>query len=281
MSASRRFRWARALVLTALTLFIALPLYVMVTASLQPLADLAEPFRWIPRHVSLHAWSDTWSAIPLRHYLANSAIIAGCSALLACLVATPAAYGLARFRFRGRSTFSTTLLATQAIPGLFILLPTFLLYAQIGRSTGVQLIGAYPALILVDLTFAVPFAVWLLTGWFANQPAEPEEAAATLGAGPLTVFRRIAIPAATPAIAAAFVFAFGLSWSEVLFATVLTDAHTQTVAIGLPSLTGSPTPLWNDLMAASLISAAPVVIAWLITAPIFDRVMRGNAAAHG
>ena len=69
------------------------------------------------------------------------------------------------------------------MPGLFFLLPTFLLYAQFGRSTGIQLIGTYPALILIDLTFAVPFAVWLLGGWFANQQVEPEEAAAVFGAG--------------------------------------------------------------------------------------------------
>lgn len=259
--------------LAGLTFFVAFPLYVMVTASVQPLADLAKPFRWIPRHVTLRPWADTWSAIPLGHYLANSAIVAGSSAVLACLVATPAAYALARFPFRGRRLFSASLLGTQALPGLFFLLPTFLLYAQFGRSTGIEVIGTYPALILIDLTFAVPFAVWMLGGWFASEPREPEEAAATLGAGPLTVFWRVAVPSAVPVLAAVLVFAFGLSWGEVLFAAVLTDAQTQTVAVGLPGLTGSPTPLWNDLMAASLISAAPVVIAWLVTAPVFNRLL--------
>ena len=278
MPPSVRFRWARAAVLAILTFFVAFPLYVMITASVQPLTDLAEPFRWIPRHLTLGPWRDTWSAIPLGHYLTNSAIVAGSSALLACVVATPAAYALARFPFRGRSLFSASLLGTQALPGLFFLLPTFLLYAQFGRSTGIELIGSYPALILIDLTFAVPLAVWLLSGWFATEPPEPEEAATMLGAGPITVFWRVALPGAVPVLAAVMAFAFGLSWGEVLFAGVLTDAHTQTVAVGLPGLTGSPTPLWNDLMAASLISAVPVVVAWLVTAPVFNRLLRSRAS---
>jgi multiple sugar transport system permease protein len=278
MHESSRFRWVRRVVLTVLTLFVGFPLYVMITTSVQPLADVSRSFRWIPRHVTLRPYSDAWSAIPLGHYLANSAIVAGASALLAVMVAAPAAYALARFRFHGRSLFSTGLLSTQLMPGLFFLLPTFLLYAQFGRTTGVQLIGTYPALILIDLTFAVPFAVWLLSGWFASQPREAEEAAAVDGAGPISVFLRIALPPAVPAIAAVLVFAFGLSWSEVLFAAVLTDEHTETVAVGLPALTGSPTPLWNDLMAAAIISALPVVLAWIVTAPILNRVVRASSA---
>jgi len=273
MSETRRFRWARRVVLTVLTLFVGLPLYVMLTASMQPLADLAKPFRWVPRHITLQPWSDTWRAIPLGRYLINSSIVAGTTAVLSCIVAAPAAYALARFEFRGRRAARSGVLATQTLPAMFLLLPTFLLYAQFGRTTGVRLIGTYPALILIDLTFAVPFSVWLLSAWFSGQPVEPEEAAATDGAGPLAVFCRIAVPGAVPAMAAVVVFTFGLSWSEVLFASVLTDARTQTVAVGLPGLTGSPTPLWNDLMAASLISAAPVVIAWLVTAPVLRKAL--------
>ena len=276
MHDSSRFRWGRRIALTVLSLFVGFPLYVMLSASLQPLADVGRSFRWLPRHITLSPYRDAWTAIPLGHYLANSAIIAGCSAVLAVLVSIPAAFALARYRFRGRRAFGTGILSTQLLPGMFFLLPTFLLYAQFGRTTGVQLIGTYPALVLVDLGFAVPFGVWLLTGWFASQPSEAEEAAALDGAGSLTVLLRVAVPQAVPAITAVLVFAFGLSWSEVLFAAVLTDQNTTTVAIGLPALTDAPIPLWNALMAASIISALPVVAAWVVATPILNRVLRGT-----
>jgi multiple sugar transport system permease protein len=276
MRESRGLRWARRIGLTLLTGFVAGPLYVMLSASLQPLADVSRAFRWIPRHVTAQPYRDAWSAIPLGHYLADSAIIAASCTALACVLAAPAAYGCARYAFRGRTAFRAGLVATQLLPGVFFLLPLFLLYAQVYRSTGFRLIATFPGLVLVDLTFALPFAVWMLTGWFASMPVEPEEAAIVDGAGVVAVFVRIALPAATPGIAAVGTFAFALSWGEVLFASVLTNAHTMTVAVGLPALSGGSVPMWNVLMAASIIAALPVLAAVLLLQPTLERVLRAG-----
>lgn len=255
------FRWARRIGLTLLTAFVTWPLYVMVTGSLsRSTADSG----WWPRQVSFAPYRQVWSTIPLARYLENSAIVAAASAGIAVLVGVPAAYAMARHRFAGRTAIGSIVLATQFVPGLVFLVPLFLTYSEVYRTTGVHLVGSYTGLILTDLTFALPFSIWLLAGYLSAQPADVEEAAQVDGAGIVTLLTRIVIPAAAPGIAAVAIFAFGLSWGEVLFASVLTDERTTTLPIGLPTLASQSGEYWNQLLAASLMSALPVVIAFVM-----------------
>lgn len=254
------FRWVRRIGLTLLTVFVSGPLYVMAIGSLSP---STRDFQWWPRRVSFAPYRKVWSTIPLARYLENSAIVAAASAGIAVVVAVPAAYAMARHRFAGRAVIGSVVLATQFVPGLVFLLPLFLTYSEVYRATGVQLVGSYTGLILTDLTFALPFAIWLLIGYLGALPVDAEEAAQVDGAGTLTLLTRIVVPAAAPGIVAVAIFAFGLSWGEVLFASVLTDDRTTTLPIGLPTLASQSGEYWNQLLAASLMSALPVVLAFL------------------
>jgi multiple sugar transport system permease protein len=128
----------------------------------------------------------------------------------------------------------------------------------------VQLIGSYPGLILTDLTFAVPFSIWLLAAYLAELPRDAEETAAVQGAASLVVLRRVLLPACLPTVLAVGTFAFALSWGEVQFASVLSDDSTRTVAVGLPELTAGTVPYWNQVMAGSLVAALPVVLVFIL-----------------
>lgn len=260
MRESTSFRWTRRIGLILLAAFVTFPLYVMVIGSLSP---SAADFHWWPRHVTVAPYRRVWSTIPFARYLENSAIVAAATAALAVVVAVPAAHSIARHRFVGRNLVGGVVLATQFVPGLVFLLPLFLAYSEVYRATGVQLVGSFTGLILTDLTFALPFSIWLLAGYLRAQPVEIEEAAQVDGAGTVTLLLRVVVPNAASGIAAVAIFAFGLSWGEVLFASVLTDDRTATLPVGLPTLAAQSGEYWNQLLAASLMSALPVVIAFL------------------
>jgi multiple sugar transport system permease protein len=258
------FRWVRRIGLTVLSVLVGLPLIVVLSTSVTPAAEVQGAFTWLPRHVTLSPYRDMWTTIPLGRYLINSLVVSTCSAALALLVGVPAAYAIARSRRRGPRAFGLLLLATQAVPGMLFLLPLFLVYAKIGRLTGIELIGSYPGLILTDLTFALPVTIWLLSNHIAALPVDIEEAAVVDGATESTVLVRVVLPMATPGIAAAGAFAFLIAWGEVLFATILTDDHTQTVPVGLHGYATQTTVYWNQLMAAAVTTSVPALAAVIL-----------------
>lgn len=263
MHESTGFRWFRRVGLTFLVVITALPLYVIVSSSAKPLIDVQGVFSWIPSRVTLTPYRDMWTTIPLGRYVANSLVVAVSSTLLAVAVAVFAAYALSRFAFRGRRMLSMAILASQMAPGIFFLVPLFLLFVQINSWLGIQLTGSYAGLIITYLTFALPFSIWMLAGYFAGLPREVEEAALVDGLGRIAVLLRIVVPMARPAIVAVAVFAFVLAWSEVLFASVLTNASTRTLAVGLQSYASQSSVLWNQMMAASVVVSLPVVVGFL------------------
>jgi multiple sugar transport system permease protein len=260
MRESRRVRWLRRLGLVFFAAVVGLPLYVMVATSLQPLADVDDPFRWVPERFTLRPYLDMWSSVALDRYLITSLVVAATTTALTLLVAFPAGYAVARVRFTGRSAYLFLLLAVQAAPGLLFLVPLFLVYGEVGDHTGVELIGSYPGLVLTHLTFALPLATWLLAAYVASMPRDIEEAARVDGAGPLQVLCRVVVPTAAPGIAVVGVLAFVLSWGEVLFASVLSRDSTRTVPTGLHGFATQSGVLWNELTAAALVSSLPALV---------------------
>jgi multiple sugar transport system permease protein len=272
------FRWLRRLGLAALTLFVVVPLYPIVLTAFVTPAEVQAPFHWIPAHVTLSAFRDMWSAMPLGRYLLNSLLVSSSAAVLAIVLGVPAAYGLVRFRFIGRRIVLLSLLATQTVSGLLFLLPLVLVFAELHRRTGIQLLGSYAGLILTALTFALPFSIGLLINYFASLPPELAESAYDLGAGPVSTLLLVILPNALPAIASVAVFAFSLSWGEVMFSSVLSNDSTRTLAVGLSGFANDLQPQWNELMAASILSALPVLIAFLLVQRHLVAGLAGSAS---
>nr|WP_236671595.1 carbohydrate ABC transporter permease [Streptomyces sp. 7-21] len=258
------FVWTRRIVLTLLTVFSAAPIYVMLSSSLKPLADVSGQFSWIPSELTIQPYLDIWETIPLARYFMNSLIVAGSATVLSVVIAIFAAYAVSRYRFPGRQLFSVTVLSTQMFPGILFLLPLYLIFVNIGNTTGVALYGSRAGLILTYLTFSLPFSVWMLVGYFDSIPRGLDEAARVDGCGPLGALFRIVVPAAVPGIVAVAVYAFMTAWGEVLFASVMTNNNTRTLSIGLQSYSTQNEVYWNQVMAASLVVSVPVVAGFLL-----------------
>ncbi|NUS07865.1 MAG: carbohydrate ABC transporter permease [Nonomuraea sp.] len=257
------YRAFRALALAGLAVFTLVPVYVMVISSVKPLRDVQGPFTWWPSEITFAPYAEMWRTVPLAAYFANSAIVALSAMACSTVIAVFAGYAVSRYRFRGRRAFLTMALSTQMFPGILFLLPLFLIFANVDRLTGLELIGSRGGLTLTYLTFSLPFAVWLLAGYFDSIPRELDEAAEVDGAGPLGALLRVVVPAARPGIVAVAVYSFMTAWGEVLFASVLTTKDTRTLAVGLQSYASQANVYWNQVMAASLVISVPVVLGFL------------------
>lgn len=260
----RWLRVTRVVVLTLLSLFTVIPIYAMATSALKPLQDVQGPFRWIPSHLTLRPFADIWRTVPLAHYFGNSLIVSAAAMACSVTVAIFAAYAVSRYRFRGRGAFSVTVLSTQMFPGILFLLPLFLIYVNLSRLTGIQLYGSRTGLIITYLTFSLPFSIWMLVGYFDSIPTGLDEAAQVDGAGPLRTLLQVILPAALPGVVAVAVYAFMTAWGEVLFASVLTDEGSRTLAVGLQNYSTQNDVYWNQVMAASLVVSVPVVAGFLL-----------------
>jgi multiple sugar transport system permease protein len=260
------FRASRAVVLVGLSLFVIFPLVIAFTTASTPYEDLSTTFRWIPERPTLSAFVDVWSDMPLARYFVNSAIVTAGTVLIAIPIALAAAYAVSRYRFPGRQVFMAAILSTQMFPGIFFLIPLFLICVKVQTTFGVQVVGSRGGLIFVYLSFALPLCIWVLSGYFASIPKDVEEAGMIDGLNNVTAFVRLVLPSNLGAVVAVAVFATVLSWSEVLFASVLTTDETQTLAIGLSSIVAQPTsPIrWNYIMASSILASVPIVIAFAL-----------------
>ncbi|MEU8175517.1 carbohydrate ABC transporter permease [Microbispora hainanensis] len=256
--------WARWAGLGLLGLFTLTPLYVMLTSAIKPLQDVQGDFHWIPTTITLRPFSDMWRTVPLARYFANSLIVATVAALVSVLIAIFAAYAISRFRFPGRRIFSVTVLSTQMFPGILFLLPLFMIYVNLGTAIGVELYASRTGLIITYLTFSLPFSIWMLAGYFDSIPTALDEAAQADGSGPIGALLRVVLPAATPGIVAVAIYAFMTAWGEVLFASVMTDESSRTLAVGLQGYATENDVYWNQIMAASLVVSVPVVAGFLL-----------------
>ena len=264
MAPPRSFLWTRAIVLTLLTAFAVIPVYVMVSSSLKPLQDVSGTFSWIPTHITISPYIDMWQTVPLGRYFVNSLIVCTSAAVLSVLIATFAAYGVSRYQFRGRRVFSIVVLSTQMFPGILFLLPLFLIFVSIGNATGITLYGSLTGLVITYLTFSLPFSIWMLVGYFDSIPRGLDEAALVDGCGPVHALFRVVIPAAFPGIVTVAIYAFMTAWGEVLFASVMTNDTTRTLAVGLRDYSTQTDIYWNQIMAASLVVSVPVVAGFLL-----------------
>jgi len=263
MSESIAVKWFRRITLILIAAFAIFPVFIIVETTVKPLADVQNTFQWIPTHITLSPYIEIWTTIPLLHYFVNSVIVSVTSTVIAVLLATFAGYAISRFEFRGRRVFSLAVLSTQMFPGILFLLPLYLIYVNIGQKIGISLYGSYLGLIITYLTFALPFAVWMLAGFFSSIPRDIEEAALVDGTSHWGALFRIVLPVSRPGIVAVSVFAFMTAWGEVLFASVLTTSSTRTLAIGLQEYATQGNTDWNQLMAAAVVVSLPVVIGFL------------------
>ena len=251
-------------IIALLTLFICIPLYVMVTSAMKPLGDVQGNFTWIPSTITAQPFFDMWKTVPLADYFVNSIIVASLATLFSVIVAIFASYAVSRWRFRGRTVFTTTVLSTQMFPGVLFLLPLYIIFVNIANATGITLVGTRLGLVITYLTFSLPFSIWMLAGYFDGIPRELDEASWVDGCTPLQTLYKVVLPAARPGVIAVAIYAFMTAWSEVLFASVMTTDANRTLAVGLRQYASQTNVYWNQVMAASLAVSLPVVAVFML-----------------
>ncbi len=251
---------ARYALLLPLLIFVLFPFYWIIITSFK--TDLQ-----IQQFVNIY-WPDPWTTEQYRSLLQdtpyilwfrNTIIVATSSTAISVVIATLAAYALARLKFFGAGSLTTVLLITYLLPGALLFIPLYRILTDLG------IINSYWALIVTYPTFLMPFATWVMLGYFRSIPPELEDAAMIDGATRFGAFWRITLPLSRPALLSITLFAFTNAWNEFLFAFVfITSEKFKTLPVGLQLLVFGDIYPWGRLMAASLIMAIPVVIIYTL-----------------
>lgn len=272
---STRQPWWRRLGRNALGVLVIVgmgfPLYWMVTTAFKPGRQiLAYDPVWFPTSPTLDNFVDAVNRPYFWSSIRNSLVVVVAVVAVSIVIAFLASIALARFRFRGRAAFITMVIVIQMIPLNALIIPIYLMLNQVGQTN--RLTGV----ILTYLTFVLPFTIWTLRGFVLGVPLELEEAAMVDGCSRVQAFWRVVFPLVAPGLVATSVFAFIQAWNEYVMAYVLlSDQANQTVTVWLASFTSLKGTEWGPLMAASTLTAIPVVVFFVI---VHKRISTGLTA---
>ncbi len=262
LSRSQRLRLGltgRLLVLFPIMVFVVFPFFWVIVTSFKTTSQIsARTSIFWPDPFTLDQYSQLLFGTPFVVWFGNSILVATVSSIISVVFAALAAYALSRLKFTGAGLLTSFLLITYLLPQTLIFIPLYQTLSDLG------LVNTYGALMLTYPTFLLPFATWVLMGYFRSIPVELEEAAMLDGASRIYTFWKIVLPLAAPATLAVALFAFTTAWNEFLFAFVfITSESLRTLPIGLQSLVFGDILPWGVLMAASLITAIPVALLYI------------------
>jgi len=275
--AARRRSLAGAWFYVAIALivvFCILPFYWMIVSSLKGPRDILDN-QLIPWHPSLVNYEAVFGgqntfALALR----NSGVIAGSVTVIALVLGITASYALARLTFRAKNAILAGFLATSMFPGVAILTPLFQLFANYGW------IDTYRAMVIPDISFALPLGIWILTSFFRELPWELEEAARIDGCTPIQAFRRVLLPLAMPGVFTTAILVFIAAWNEFMIANSMSQTPaSQPVTVAIAQFTGVSQydQPFGTQMAAGVIVTVPLVIVVLA----FQRKIVSGLTAGG
>ncbi|OQO94738.1 carbohydrate ABC transporter permease [Saccharomonospora piscinae] len=237
------------------------PFYWMVVSSFRRSSDIFD-LSALPSPWSLENYRAVFSGDnQFGQALLNSVIVAGITTAATVVIATFAAYALARLRFRFTNAVLAIVIATSMFPGISLLVPLLKLFTDIGW------INTYQSMIVPNLSFALPLAIWYLTTFFRQLPHELEEAARVDGCTPGQAFRKVILPIAVPGVFTTAIIVFVVAWNEFIIAlTMVNDPAMQTATVRISQFVGvaahdSP---FGTRMAAGVVATVPLVIAVLL-----------------
>lgn len=248
--------WGSTVVGVLILAVMLFPLYWMLNVSLQP-SGSAVRTPWIPIELSFDGY-----ATALREQgrnLATSLVVSLGCVVVSLLIATPAAYALARFRVRGAGVVLFGILLSQMIPGIVVANALYNVYSDIG------LLNSIPGLILADASHGIPFAIIIMRAFLMAIPDEVVEAARVDGAGQVRTFVSIVLPMSRNALVTAGLFTFLFAWSDFLFAlTLTTTEQVRPVTLGIYQYIGTYINDWSSVMATAVLASVPAVVLLLV-----------------
>jgi N,N'-diacetylchitobiose transport system permease protein len=237
------------------------PVYWMVSTAFKPDDQVYSLTpNWLPLHPTFSHFRDAIHRPFFWQDVKNSMIVVVVTVLVSLVLAFLAAVALAKYRFAGRKSFILLIIGIQMLPGAGLIIP---LYVVLARYHQVNVLSG---VIITYLTFALPFCVWTLRGFILGIPKDLEEAAMVDGSTRFGAFAKILLPLVAPGLVATSIFAFITSWNEYIFARILlNDQSKQTVTVWLSFFLGTSRQTdWAGLMAASTLTAIPVVVFFLL-----------------
>ena len=267
---SRILRWLCTLAAVAALVIVLFPVYAIIVGSFESTETLfSGTFYWLPHEATLDNYrtvlqggsantQETVSGSQTANVLTSLLVGLG-TALLALVIAVPAAYALSKYRLRVTIVIVSALLIAQIVPSIVLATSLFIVFHWI------HLLNSYPGLILADGTYAIPFAILVLRAFFFSLPNELMDAARVDGASEWRTFRLVVIPLARSAVITVAVFAFLAGWGDFIFAlTTLNGTSIQPITLGIYNYLGNYSTDWGAVMASAVIALVPAAVMLMV-----------------
>lgn len=254
-----------------LTVLIVFPFYWVTVSSFKPADQILKPDLF-PKSFTLEHYRQLLDQTSYLTNLSNSILVSIGTLIVSVLIVIPACFAIYRMKFTGRRFVSRLILATYVFPGILLLVPVYQLMAEL------HLVDSLLGLIVINVTFAAPFSVWLMQGFFDSVPLALDEAAAIDGAGRMRTLIQIILPLIGPGIATISIYGFITSWTEFAFSSVLISSEElRTLPIGLNAIMGQYTVRWGWTTAGAVLTLLPVVVFFAFVGKYFVKGLTAGA----
>lgn len=246
--------------LSVASIFAVFPLLWIILSSFKSSGEMASrPLAFFPEKWTFEYYDRVINNLNFGTNIWNSLIVSFFATLITIVICSLAAYAVVRFFPRAGKNMTKLLITTYMFPPILLAVPYSIIIVSVG------LMNSYVGLVITYLSFSIPYAVWMLIGFFQTVPLEIEEAARVDGAGKLRVFLQVVLPIVSPGIVATAIYTFINTWNEFLFALLLINSSKKMpISVALYSLTGSEILDWGEMMAASVIVIIPSIIFFML-----------------
>jgi glucose/mannose transport system permease protein len=256
----------RYAILIIFALFFLTPMYVLLSTSLKPFADVSINTMWqLPSSISFEGFIEAF--FKLAPNVLNSFYLVIPATLISAILGSMNGYVLSHWKFKGSDTLFALILFGMFIPYQSVLFPL----VQFMQSIG--LYGSIPGLILVHVVYGLPITTLMFRNYYQDVPDALTEAAKVDGANIFSIYRHIFFPISIPSFVVVFIWQFTNIWNEFLFAVTLTDTQSQPITVALTNLAGSQVVEWNVQMSGAIITALPTLLVYIIFGRYFIKGM--------
>jgi len=246
--------------LSLASLIAVFPLIWIILSSIKSPGEMAaNPLAFLPKNATIDYYTRVLKDLNFAKNIGNSVVISFSATIITIVVSALGAYGIIRFFPKAGQKMTKLLITTYMFPPILLAVPYSIIIVSLG------LVNTWTGLVITYLSFSIPYAIWMLTGFFQTVPLEIEEAAKVDGAGKIRVFVQVVLPIVAPGIVATAIYTFINTWNEFLFALLLISTSSKMpISVSLYSLNGSEILDWGEMMAASTIVILPSVVFFML-----------------
>ncbi|MEK5333795.1 MULTISPECIES: carbohydrate ABC transporter permease [unclassified Lysinibacillus] len=246
--------------LTLLAIVSVFPLLWIILSSVKSSGEMANnPLSFFPEKITFDYYFRVLNDLSFTTNIKNSLLVSFSATFITIVVSALGAYGIVRFFPKAGKKMTKILITTYMFPPILLAVPYSIIIVSVG------LVNTWTGLVITYLSFSIPYAIWMLIGFFQTVPLEIEEAAKVDGAGIVRTFLQVVLPIVAPGVVATAIYTFINTWNEFLFALLLINSSEKMpISVALYSLTGSEVLDWGEMMAASVIVILPSIIFFMI-----------------